>query len=72
MSDSFFAIRLILRFGTAGAAVLAALVCVGTGLLLWSMIGWPALLTAPLVGGLVFLLCKSYVELVSIVFSMVH
>lgn len=72
MNDGYFAIRVILRFGATGAVVLGGITGLGVGFVLWSLIGWPVLLLAPLAGGLVFLLCKSYVELVSIVFSMVH
>ncbi len=72
MKENFFALKLILRFGTIGAVVLAVLAGVGTLSLLLPIIGLAALLAALAAGGLMFLLCKSYVELVSIVFQMVH
>ena len=72
MMDSFFAIKLILRYGTAGAVALAVILGVCTLGFLWSMIGWPAIIVGLLAAGLAFLICKSYVELVAIVFQMVH
>ncbi|AYH43549.1 hypothetical protein [Azoarcus sp. DN11] len=72
MNDRFFAIRLILRFGTLGAWVISAAFGLSAAVLLWPAMGWMAPLVALLAAGLAFLLCKSYVELVSIVFSMVH
>ncbi|NMF96418.1 hypothetical protein GPA27_03285 [Aromatoleum toluolicum] len=72
MLDSFFAIRLILRYGTAAAVVLAVLCAVGGAFLFWPIIGWFAAPAALFAGGLTFLLCKSYVELVTIVFQMVN
>lgn len=72
MTESFIAIKLILRYGTIGAVVLAILIGFGTLGLLWSTIGWFSIGVALLVGALVLLIGKSYVELVSIVFQMVH
>ncbi len=72
MQDKFFAIRLILRHGELGAiliAVISVVIAIG---LLWSVIGWFSLPAGLLIGGLVFLLAKSYVEIVGIVFQMVH
>ncbi len=72
MTDRYFAIRLILRYGTAGAVVLAVGLFVGAAMLLWPALSWGALVPATLLGAILFLLGRSYVEIVSIVFSMVH
>jgi hypothetical protein len=72
MTDRFFVIRIILRYGTSGAVVLGVLLGVGSAILLWPTISWAVVVVAPLIGGLAFLLCKSYVEIVTIVFSLVH
>ena len=72
MTDSFIAIKLILRYGSVGAVVLAVLAGLATFGFSWSTIGWFSLGVALLVGALVLLIAKSYVELVSIVFQMVH
>lgn len=72
MTESFIAIKLILRYGTIGAVVLAILIGFGILGLLWSTIGWFSIGAALLVGALVLLIGKSYVELVSIVFQTVH
>lgn len=72
MTDSFVAIKLILRFGTVGAVVLAILIGLGALGSLWSTLGWFSIGVALLVAALVLLIGKSYVELVSIVFQMVH
>lgn len=72
MLDSLIAIKLILRYGTIGAVVLAILISFGTACVFWSSIGWFAIALALLVGALALLIGKSYVELVSIVFQMMH
>lgn len=72
MTDGFIAIKLILRYGSVGAVVLAVLAGLATFGFLWSTIGWFSMGVALLVGALVLLIAKSYVELVSIVFQMVH
>ncbi len=72
MKDNFFAIRLILKYGVVGAVVIALLVGVGVTGFLWATLGWIALVPGLLLGGFAFLMGKSYVELVAIVFQMVH
>ena len=72
MTDGFIAIRLILRYGTLGAVVTALLVSLCALMFLWSTMGWFSIGVALAVGGLALLIAKSYVEIVSIVFQMVH
>ena len=69
MKDPYFAIRLIRRHGEVGAVVVAILAAAGAGCLLWSTIGWPAVPVAVVLGGLVFIIARSYIELVSMVFE---
>lgn len=69
MSDQYFAMRLIRRHGAMGANVTAALAALASALLLWPVAGWEAILLALIVGGLAFIIGRSYVELVSMVFE---
>lgn len=70
--DRFPALRLILRFGRGGAAVLAVLLAVLAVALSWNGLGWAALLTAPPALAVSYLFAKSYVEIVQIITEMVH
>ena len=70
--ERFPALRLILRFGRAGAAVVAlvaAIVVVAWG---WPSLGWLSLIAAPFVFTFGYFLAKSYVEIVQIITEMVH
>ena len=64
--------RLILKHGRIGAAVLALALAVVVALIAWGWIGPFALITIPFVLPVGYLLFKSYVELVQIVVEMVH
>lgn len=60
----------ILRYGklaSIGVALLAALVVVGLG---WQALGWIAVGLAMIAGVVVFVLAKSYVEIVTIITEM--
>lgn len=68
----FPALRLILQYGRVGAIVLAVLVALGAGGVLWASIGWPSVVIAPVIGAFAYLIAKSYVEIIQIVIEMVH
>lgn len=70
--DRFPALRLILRYGRIGSVVLAVLVALGTIGALWPFIGWPSVPIAFVIGGIAYLIVKSYFEIVQIVVEMVH
>ncbi|MGE0231069.1 MAG: hypothetical protein AB7O39_05430 [Flavobacteriaceae bacterium] len=70
--DRFPALRLILRCGRAGAALLAVLVTALAIVVAWGFIGWWALLAAPFVLIFSYYMAKSYVEIVQIITEMVH
>jgi hypothetical protein len=72
MHDRYFAIRLILRFGPVGAIVLAVLCGLGLGAVLLPVSVWLALALPLPLATFAYVMFKSYVEMVSIVFSMVH
>lgn len=60
----------ILRYGKAasiGVALLAAFVVAGMG---WQALGWVAVGLAVIAGVIVFVLAKSYVEIVTIITEM--
>jgi hypothetical protein len=70
--DHFLAVRWILRYGFAASILLA----LGTGAMMaiwlwptWGLLALPVALVATV---LTFVLCKSYVEMVGIVFQMVN
>ena len=70
--ERFPALRLILRLGRAGAAVVALIVAalvVGWG---WPTLGWLSVLTALFAFAFSYFLVKSYVEIVQIITEMVH
>lgn len=69
MHDQYFAIRLIRRFGSRGAGVIAVVITIAAFALLWPPTGWLALPIAAAIGTLTFILARSYVELVSLVFE---
>jgi uncharacterized membrane protein YoaK (UPF0700 family) len=70
--DRFPALRLILRFGRIGAAILALLVTAAATAYLWPWLGAWALLPAPALLVVSYYLLKSYVEIVQIVSEMAH
>jgi hypothetical protein len=70
--ERFPALRMILRFGRAGAGVLALVVTVSVIARSWGGLGWPSLIEAPFVFVFVYFLAKSYVEIVQIITEMVH
>ncbi len=70
--DRFPALRLILKLGRIGAAIMGLAL---TGLFLWLAwggLGWWALLFAPFVLAIGYFLFKSYVEIVQIITETVH
>lgn len=70
--DRFPALRLILKLGRIGAAIMGVAL---TGLFLWFAwggLGWWALSIAPFVLAASYFLFKSYVEIVQIITEMVH
>lgn len=67
--DRFPALRLILRLGRIGPAVIALAATALWLWLLWGAVGW---LGAPLVLATTYYLFKSYVELVQIISETVH
>ncbi len=70
--ERFPALRLILKLGRIGAAVLAFAVTFLAIWLLWPSLGWLTLLLAPFVLAVSYFLFKSYVEIVQIITEMVH
>jgi hypothetical protein len=68
--DRFPALRLILRYGRIGSAIMALLVAVALAWQLWPAFGLWALLTTPFALVSVYYLAKSYVEIVQIVSEM--
>ena len=69
MKDPYYAIRLIRRHGGVGSVVLAALMTGTAAIRLWSATGWFSVIPALVAGSITFLLLRSYVELVSLVFE---
>ena len=72
MQDSFFAIRLILRYGNIAAIIFALMGALVSGCVACGYVSWFAFLIAPVAGGLIYILCKSYVELMYVVFHMLN
>lgn len=70
--ERFPALRLILKLGRAGAALVAVLVTALALYLLWGSLGWASLAAAPFVLAVSYFLAKSYVEIVQIITEMVH
>lgn len=72
MMERFPALRLILKLGRIGPAVLAILAASLFACLLWGALGWIAAALAPLILVFVYFLAKSYVEIIQIVIEMAH
>ncbi|MCK9505306.1 MAG: hypothetical protein M0Q95_14130 [Porticoccaceae bacterium] len=72
LDDSFFALRLIMRHGVVASIVFGVVACLVSGFLFWGHIQWFAIIPALIIGALVFILCKSYVELINVVFHMLN
>ena len=70
--DRFPALRLILKFGRAGAAAVALSAAALIGWLLWPGMGALAALVATLAFPVLYFVAKSYVEIVQIITEMVH
>jgi hypothetical protein len=70
--ERFPALRLILKLGRIGAALLAIAITALAIWLLWASLGWWTLLLAPFVLAASYFLFKSYVEIVQIITEMVH
>lgn len=63
-------LNFILRYGkvaSVAAAILAAVAIAGLG---WQALGWLAIVLAIVAGAVVFVLAKSYVEIVTIITEM--
>lgn len=63
-------LNFILRYGkvaSVAAAILAAVAIAGLG---WQVLGWLAIVLAIVAGAVVFVLAKSYVEIVTIITEM--
>jgi hypothetical protein len=61
---------MILRFGTPAAIVLSILGGMLVFALTWALLGWFALAAAVVVAGLIFIVAKSYVELITLITEM--
>lgn len=72
MEESYFAIRLILRYGNLGSIILGVLAALMACYFLWEYTSWLSLIIGLFTGSLVAILCRSYVELMYIVFHMLH
>jgi hypothetical protein len=68
--ERFPVLDLILRFGNPAAVVLALAGGALTLIVTWALIGWFAILAAAVVAGLIFVVAKSYVELVTLITEM--
>ena len=68
--ERFPVLDLILRYGTAASVVLGVIGAALVLFLAWNALAWIAVPLAILIGGLVFVLGKSYVEIVTIVTEM--
>ncbi|HZQ59943.1 MAG TPA: hypothetical protein VFC24_01265 [Casimicrobiaceae bacterium] len=68
--ERFPILDLILRYGTPASVVLGVIGAALVLLLAWTALAWIALPLALFAGGLVFVLGKSYVEIVTIVTEM--
>lgn len=63
-------LALILRYGTVGAAGLGVLTALLAGFLAWAPLGGLGLVVGAVAGAVVFVLGKSYVEIVTIITEM--
>lgn len=72
MQPSFFAIRLILKYGNIASIVIAVLAAIMANYLSWEITSWFSIPIGVLVGCLVGIICRSYVEIIYIVFHMLN
>ena len=72
IDDPYFVLRLIMRYGVVASIVLGVAGVAVSCLLLWSLTSWWSIPLAMLVGAFIFLLCKSYVEIVGVIFHMLN
>lgn len=70
--ERFPALRLILKLGRAGAALVAAVATALSVWLAWGSFGWGAMALVVPVLPFSYFLAKSYVEIVQIITEMVH
>lgn len=68
--ERFPILDLILRFGTPASVILALAGSALTFCMVWPFVGWFGLLAAFVAGGLIFIVGKSYVELVTLITEM--
>ncbi len=68
--ERFPVLDMILRCGTPGAIAASVLLAVLTGAVAWPPLGWLGIVIALVVGALVFVVAKSYVELVTLITEM--
>lgn len=68
--ERFPALDLVLRFGAVGSLVLSIALAAIIGLTAWPSYGWIAVAAGLVVGALSLLVCKCFVELVTIITEM--
>jgi hypothetical protein len=68
--ERFPALELIVRFGNIGSVLIAICAACFTSILLLPIIGWWGFAASVVVGALLFLVCKSYVEIITILCDM--
>lgn len=68
--EQFPVLNLITRYGRVAAIVLAVLACALSLWLLLGPLGWVAAIGALAIGGLTFIIARSYVELVVLITEM--
>jgi uncharacterized membrane protein len=68
--ERFPALDLVLRFGAVGSLVVSIAAAAVIIVVAWPSLGWLAAVVAVAAGALLFLVCKSFVEIVTIITEM--
>lgn len=68
--ERFPALDLILRYGTVGSILFALAAAVAVAWGLWSSLAWAAVIASLVTGAIVLLVCKAFVELVTLITEM--
>jgi hypothetical protein len=68
--ERFPALDFILRYGTVGSILIALAAAVAVSWGLWSSLAWGAAIAAVAAGAIVLLVCKAFVELVTLITEM--